>query len=172
MDQQETFSKAAAFAAGVVDRVQGTQLDRPSLCDDWDVRAAIEHLQGGQQIFLGAAGAAVPTDNPGLRELQASVAAAYTPEVLAGMVTAPNGDELPGSLFFNIAIMENAIHALDIGLGAGLDIEVPDDIAPQVLEIVSMIAPGGRPHSFDDEVAVAQGATLTQRILGVAGRRV
>jgi uncharacterized protein (TIGR03086 family) len=48
---------AAAAAAilltggGIVAAVIETDLDRPSLCDDWDLRTELNHLVGGMRIF-------------------------------------------------------------------------------------------------------------------------
>lgn len=104
------------------------------------------------------------------REAARACEEAFTDQRLGETLSTVRGD-IAGGTLFSIAAMENVLHAWDAGVGAGLDPQVPDDIAQQVLDIVSATAPNARGQGFAEEVEVSGDASLTDKIVAMAGRQ-
>lgn len=181
-DAMDAYVRSAAFAQRVLGEIDPSTHDQDSACAGWTVREAINHLIGGQHYFAGAAqgGAREEGDGPPDFTMGDTVDAhvrattgvveAFTDEVQAGTVKTVRGD-LPGGMLLGIATLENVLHAWDAGKGAGLSPEVPDEIAEQVLGIITAITGHGPSQDFADPVEVADDASITDRILARSGRR-
>ncbi len=180
-DARDLYVRSAGFAQQVLGQVDPSTYDRPTPCEGWDVREAINHLIGGQDYFAGAAAGQAPDNGDGPPDhtmgdpadahvrVASAVTTAFTDEVLAGTVSTFRGD-IPGGVLLAIATMENVVHALDVGRGAGLDPQVPEALAEPVLGILGRLTAGGAGEDFAAPVDVPDDASPTDRILALSGR--
>lgn len=182
-DPQALYARTAEFAQGVLADIDPARLDDPSPCDGWDVRDAVNHLIGGQHYFAACArGQGLEPQTGGPPDFTAgdmveaheqaarACAAAFTDAVMTSALQTARG-EIPGGMLFEIAAMENVLHAWDAGRGAGLSPEVPEDIAEAILGVVGAIAANARGDGdFADPVEVGEDASMTDRILALSGR--
>lgn len=178
----KAYERSAEFAQAVLGRIAPSTHTNPSGCEGWDVAEAINHLIGGQHYFTMCAhgkGLLQPDGDPpdfaaadpveAHRIAAQGVAESFTPQARESMLETFRGT-LPGSVLLNIAIMENVVHALDVARGAGVDAEVPDDLAPLVLQVVEQASQAGG-EDFAEPLEAPADATPTQQVLAASGRR-
>ncbi len=183
MDDRDLFRRSNAFAREVLARIDDEALDRPSACEGWDVREAVNHLVGGQAYFLSLAegqeldASQAPPDFAGqgiaadvLADLGARLHDAYAPERLGEVVSTSRGD-LPLGLLLKIATMENVLHAWDAASGAGVDATIPDELAEPLAGFVAQVNADGSSADFAAPREVGDDASAHERLLAVAGRR-
>ena len=182
-DPHALYARTAEFAQSVLADIDPGRLDDPSPCAGWDVREAANHLLGGQHYFAACArgdGLEPHTDGPpdftagdmvaAHRQAAEACAAAFTDEAMTATLPTIRG-EVPGGMLFQVAAMENVLHAWDAGRGAGLSPQVPDDIAEAILGVVGAIAANARGDGdFAEPVEVGDDASMTDRIVALSGR--
>jgi uncharacterized protein (TIGR03086 family) len=163
------------------------QWDAPTPCADWDVRALLGHLVGGNQLVAGiltgrttlaqarSAPAADPlgTDPTGAyRDSAAAVVGAFrAPGVLERPVTVPFGT-VPGSVALHLRIVEVLVHGWDLARATGRTVSFPDEVVEQEVafsrEALPRIAPDRSPFAASRSV---DGAALPlDRLVALLGR--
>lgn len=182
-DPHTLYRRSAEFAQDVLGQIDPARHGDQSPCEEWTVAEAMNHLIGGQHYFaIAAQGDGLkppPPEAPNFasadpvaahREAARACEEAFTEDRLGETLSTVRGD-IPGATLFSIAAMENVLHAWDAGVGAGLDPQVPDDLAQPILDIVAATAPNARGQGFAEEVEVADDASMTDKIVAMAGRR-
>lgn len=176
------------------DLVAGTApeaLDRPTPCDDWDVRALLDHLVGVHRrvAHVGAGGhfSEVPSlvevpDGRHAAELSAARAdidrvwgldgadASDVP-VLDRELTVPWGTMAGRFVGFGY-VQELTVHAWDLAVATGrtgLDEDLPVAIEETAHRVLPA-EPRGGPIPFGAPVAVADDAGAYERLVGWLGR--
>ena len=189
MDVVATFERVLDRTNEVVDRVEPSQLGNQTLCEEWDVRAVINHITGGATMFAecveyGAVadsrlGELMAGDNLGDdfkgRYRAASDRARATfgmPGALDKMVKLPFG-EMPALIALNIAIMDVMTHALDIARATGQTVD-DEEILTIALDVGRNLISDERrvPGMFGPEQSVGTGASAEDKLLAFAGRKV
>lgn len=189
---RERIDHALAVADRILGDVGPLDLDRPTPCPGWDLRALLAHLVGGVAEMAGlvvaaaapaslpaGAVAAVPLDpaNP-LTAWPAAVAADRVawaePSVHDGVVAFSFGS-VPAPMAAMIHLTELTVHAIDVAVAIGRTDLVDEALAAGLLR--SMHELGGIdgfriPGMFGAEVAVAADAPAHVRLLGYVGRQV
>ena len=164
MDIGELHERALARVGRLVEGVGPDRLGAPTPCDQWDVRALLAHLVGGNHRAVGVAEGR-PLGRPGAADDPAAQlgddpavaclpsAAALTrawrePGRLDGTYRLPFG-ELPGRAAVQLHLLETVMHGWDLARATGQD-------------------PG-----FDDDVvaAAADGAAPVDRLAAFLGRQ-
>ena len=189
MDVVATFERVLDRTNDVVDRVEPSQLGNQTLCEEWDVRAVINHITGGATMFAecveyGAVadsrlGELMAGDNLGDdfkgRYRAASDRARATfamPGALDKTVKLPFG-EMPAMIALNIAIMDVMTHALDIARATGQTVD-DDEILAIALDVGRHLISDERrvPGRFGPEQSVGADASAADQLLAFAGRKV
>ncbi|MGQ0824263.1 MAG: TIGR03086 family metal-binding protein [Actinomycetota bacterium] len=189
MDSVALLQKVIDETTRVVDNISPAQLMQPSPCAGWAVRDVINHITGGATMFaISAEQGAVPDemigqlmggDNIGddpqgafKKAADHALAAFHEPGVLDKMVTLPFGT-MPAGIALNIAVFDVAVHACDIAHASGQKI-TDDATFTMALGIgQEMVGPDLRqPGVFDAEQSVPAGATIQERLLAFAGRKI
>src|SRR5690242_14165350 len=174
----------------VVDRIEPSQLSLPTPCSEWDVRAVLNHITGGAEMFATCVeegsisddrlGQLITGDNLGADYKAAfdtsakhAMAAFDAPGAAEKMVKLPFG-EMPASAAMHFAIFDVTVHALDLAKATGQSTDLDPEVLGTAFEIGKQgIQPEMRTeHVFDAEVSIADTAPLADRILAFAGRSV
>ncbi len=179
-------------AKRVVEGVRPDQLDRPTPCDDWDVRALLGHLVGGAVMFsVGADRGSVPEDvlatimAPDLvgddfpqRFAGAAddiVAAFSKPGVLGTTIELPFGT-MPAPAVLTMATLDLAVHTADLAHATGQsfdDAELAEASIAVGRQTEAAMGEGFRgPRLFGAEQPAGDDAPAATRLLAFAGRKV
>lgn len=185
----ETLEQAFSVAKQVLANVQPTQLDQPTPCKSWDVRALINHLVGGSFFFAAATNAGeAPGDGGDTPDLAArdfcasyedgskqAVAAFATPGALEKTIKLPFG-EFPGAAFMGIATLDTFTHAWDLAKATGQSTDLSPALAAQLLEQAKASIPdtfrGDEPMPFGPAQTASSGATAADQLAAFMGRTV
>ena len=164
------------------------QWDRPTPCEEWDVRKLVEHMVGGQRMssmLLDGASkdevfAMFATDHLGddpvgawARTSADEQAAFARPGALEMIVHHPVG-EITGAQFLGFRIMDSTLHAWDLARAVGADESLEPAAVEAAWAVLEPMAP------FIDKVGrfgqgpsgeVADDAPRQLRLLDLSGRR-
>ncbi|MEU2183248.1 TIGR03086 family metal-binding protein [Streptomyces thermolilacinus] len=180
---------AARRVAGLLDRIDDRQLERPTPCPDYAVRELLAHIGGLALAFRDAArkafGPTTDTDpgdaRPVLEEgwratyprrLEELAEAWREPEAWEGMTRA-GGVDLPGAVAGLVAFDELLVHGWDLARATGLPYAPGEDellvaygfLEPDASERVAGEGPFGPP------VPAPGDAPLLDRVIALSGRR-
>ena len=141
-----------------IEKIDAAQLGDPTPCSEFDVRALLNHVIGGNLRFVaiaqGEPGASVPatgdfvTDDAVMpyRESAAALSKAWSdPAVLERTVQMPFGD-FPGEFALGIHIVEAVVHTWDLSKATGQPTSSTPSCArrPGSARRTSTTASGGR----------------------------
>ena len=184
----ETLERAFGVAKQVLAGVKADQLDRPTPCASWDVRALINHLVGGSFFFAAATntgeapaggdetdlagGDFVASYEDGTKQ---AVAAFSTPGAQEKTIKLPFG-EFPGAAFMGIATLDTFTHAWDLAKATGQSTDLDPELATQLLGAAkTTIADGFRGDEtmpFGPQQTAGAGASAADELAAFLGRRV
>ncbi|SEC32860.1 TIGR03086 family protein [Amycolatopsis tolypomycina] len=183
MTEFDDFDLAASTVTGLVTAVRADQWAHPTACQDWDVRAVVNHLAHGNAkvAFWAGAGPPVPDGDylgpSPVSAFAASVAAARAvlaaPGLLARQVTTPLG-EVPGVFLVHMRVNEYLAHGWDIADATGQPTDLLPDLAAQALAQwrtrfgSTPRQPGG---PFGPEIPAPPDATAADRLAAFLGRK-
>jgi uncharacterized protein (TIGR03086 family) len=184
----ENLEKAFAATRSIVANVKPDQLDNPTPCASWDVRALLNHIIGGSYWFAASmeagkspegdtgdvtAGDFVSTYDGGIK---LAVDAFSEPGAMEKMVTLPFGT-MPGAAFIGIATTDILMHGWDLARATGQDSNLDPALASEVLAGArQFIQPAFRGEDtkmpFGAEQSAPAGATPCDELAAFLGRQV
>lgn len=183
VDVAALYERAVPMAQRVVDGVRPDQLDAPTPCTEWDVRALLGHLVGFlRPVAAGIAGD--PMLDPTADLLGANPAAAFAAAArdLGAALAAPGAlertyampwGESAGADLVRMATADLVIHAWDLAQATGQ----PDRLDPDLCEEVlawgrTVMKPEYRtPEAgFGPEIPVSPDAPACARLAAFYGR--
>jgi uncharacterized protein (TIGR03086 family) len=189
MDDVATMGKVADEATRVIGGITPQQLDDPTPCPDWDVRALLNHMTGGADMFADGVregelsderlGELMGTDRIGTDPQAAFAAAAGraldafgAPGATDKVVNMPFGT-MPAGVALNIAIFDVAVHTWDLAKATGQSTALdPEVLEPALAVGTQMITPEWRAGGmFGAEVTVPDDAPTQDRLAALAGRQ-
>ncbi|MGB3258421.1 MAG: TIGR03086 family metal-binding protein [Ornithinimicrobium sp.] len=183
-DIREQLQSSLAATEAVLRAVDTDDWAKPSVCDEWTVRALVEHLVGSCAM-TGAVLAA--QDSPGrpdytdtpddeladefARGGRVVLDAMADPETLTRTVTVGFGP-VPGAIAARLCLVETIVHGWDVARSTGQDVEVDEDAAAEALEfsqgMMSQLPPDRSP--FHPSQSVDQDAATVERLVALLGR--
>jgi uncharacterized protein (TIGR03086 family) len=187
MELHEKMATAAAAVVAVARNVRPDQLDKPTPCPDWDVRALVNHLVfwSAFRSELAARKQTAPADDPLTErtdftrgdwaetfasQLDKAVAAWSEPGATEGD-TGLAGGSMPARLIGSMMIGELVVHGWDLARATGQEIDADPAVVAAVLDMAAEMGPMGRKMgAFGDEVSVPESAPPLDRLLGASGR--
>ena len=189
MDIGRLHERALDGTARLIDGVGLDQMGLPTPCSDWDVRALLTHLVGGNLRYAALArgepmrqgparGGNPATDLLGddpasaYRRSAASVDAVWRdPALLDQMCDLPIGT-LPGRAALTLHLVETITHGWDLAKATGQRPAFDPDVVRAVTQFVRPDAPGARPPSaaFAAPVPVADDLPELDRLAASLGR--
>lgn len=182
MEMSAVYEKALDNSGRILRGIRPHHLSRPTPCAEWDVRALLGHLIG-VTLMYGAGGLssgevfapAEVGDDPGWAYALAAKTALGTfsaPGAMERTFRLPKG-EVTGSVALGFASTEAAVHGWDLAVATGKSATIDSDVAEALL-VFHRALPAGqiRPAArFAPEVAVDAGASASDRLVGLLGRR-
>jgi uncharacterized protein (TIGR03086 family) len=178
-----------AEAQGLVAAVRPEQWAAPTPCSEWDVRALVAHLVGGNQRFAGLISGATTLERPRpvaagdvlgddpvrafSNAAEALVAAVRLPGALEGLVTIPFGT-VPGAVALNLRLTEVLVHSWDLSRATSQSVRFDDALVEQEYEFsaqsLTQVPPERSPFAAPKDVPA--GSSGLDRLAALLGRRV
>ena len=171
MQEHDLLKPAVEPTLAVLRAIGPDQLDRPTPCADFTVRALLTHLSEWAPI-LGAAGGGTAAPASSLPDQLAWLADVWSqPSAWAGTTTMGGGDPLPARLVGGMALGEIVVHGWDLARATGQTVSWDDEVLTFLHREVEGTAELGRQvKAYGPEVAVPGGASVLDRTLGLTGR--
>ena len=181
MDDLDLLAGVMTKAADLVEGVAPDQLDRPTPCSDWDVRALVEHMVGWARVFDEAAKGGAYDGDPAVYKLTDDYAEQFrqsADRVVAGWrahgmertVRLTSG-EIPAAIAFNVTLMEYTTHGWDLATAIGAPVPFTDDEAEATLERArKTLQPEYRGDAIGPEVGAPDDASAATRLAAFMGR--
>ncbi len=173
--------RAIGYARGTLATVTPDALGRPTPCREWDLRRLLAHMDDALDAFTEAGGGAVGLrpipGEPVLDRIRAR--ACHLLGTWAAIAGAPRDDTpvrvggapLSRSLLVLAGAVEITVHGWDVGRATGHRLDVPEDLARDLLPVAGiLVVTGDRPQRFAAEVTASPGDAAAVRLLGFLGR--
>ena len=173
MDQLTAHRRAADVFAGVLAIVKPDQLQDPTPCPDWNVRALIDHVVNGNNLVAGRAAEAAGDLEPAFADAAAAAHQTFAaPDGLTRIMDMPFG-KVPGGVFIGIRSIDTFVHAWDLAKATGQATDLDPELAEALLQVAKeRIAPGfrGPGKAFADEQACPPDGSAADRLAAFMGR--
>jgi uncharacterized protein (TIGR03086 family) len=183
-----TLQQVCASTDNFVEKITDDQLALPTPCDQWDVRALLNHLLGTLAL-----GQALLSDNPpavamGPGELPASDLVGDDPHKayrvgVERLLDAASGDaldrvhatplgDMPGPILGGFTTLDILVHGWDLATATGQSGVLDGHLAETLLAFARQtITADSRAPRIGPEIPVASDATATERLVAYLGRR-
>jgi uncharacterized protein (TIGR03086 family) len=179
MYQLAAHRRAQDVFAGILANVKPDQLGAPSPCAEWDAKAVIDHVIGGNQWVESLAGRQSSTLPDDLGAAHADSAAAAdavfaAPDGLTRMFELPFGT-VPGATFISLRTSDVYTHAWDLAKATGQSTDLDPELATEALKAAhALMSPAfrgpGRP--FGELQPCADGRPKADELAAFLGRAV
>ena len=185
MQQPSLFNRVLELTGQLVSTTDDADLERPTPCQEWDVRALINHMA----ISLLFAAAIVRNQPPpverlstedvlgpqfrtGFHQAAATAREAFAdPGALSGLCHSPAG-VIPGSAWINFPTWDVFVHGWDLCKATGRPAARPDELTAPILAWARTTFTGPRDAGqFGELVTVAADAPLIDQLVALFGRR-
>jgi uncharacterized protein (TIGR03086 family) len=172
-DHLELYERTADWASSVVAGA-ADRLDAATPCDDWDVRALLNHVIETQRYFVGAArgqDVSPPGRTPPSLVGDDPVGAFERARAeTIGTFSDPDVVEKTGPSL-GIAFSDLLLHTWDLAKATGQDATMPDGLAEQAYTMIhGRFTDEQRKGVFKPELPVADDAPAQDRLLAYTGR--
>ena len=186
MDDLELHARALDLAARVVAGVKPEQMMSATPCPEWDVRAVMNHIVGGNRMFTAAAlGEETPPRGAGIDLVGSDPAGVYSTTAAAArkawrsdgalerMMTLPFGT-MPGSVVVGMHAFDHYVHAFDIASATGQIDKLDEELSTIFLERAKGIPQAfrGPGMPFGPELIAPGGASIHEQMAAATGRKV
>ena len=185
MEFPEMYAQAHATATAVIGNVTLGQLDGPTPCPDWDVRALLNHMIGFNYVLANAI-AGEPPDRSGTASADfagddpAGAWKASSEKILAGWAEPGVMDRtldlpfgpMPAAMAIGVHFGEITQHTWDVAKATGQQPQFEDEIYAAALEFAQSVPAEmrGPGNLFGFEVAAPAGAGPADRLAAFLGR--
>jgi uncharacterized protein (TIGR03086 family) len=173
MNPVDLFDKGSAWTKQKIEGAKD-QLDARTPCEEWDVRAVINHLIDGQEGYFQKAAVGeegtLPAPNPP-DLLNGDPAARYEKTRQATIDAFRKADPDKAMMTMGIAFVDQVVHGTDIAKATGQDATIPPDLAEAAFGMVhGNLTPERRGNGFKPEISVPDDAPTQDKLLAYMGR--
>lgn len=187
----ELLERALGFTRTRLAGVRDDLLTRPTPCAGWLLGDLLAHMEDALDAFTEASGGAVEVRDdrssghgrddgpshrdrvPAIRDKACALLGAWAGPAPGDVVVGDRsgGLDLGSSLLVATAALEVTVHGWDVGRATGERVDVPADLARDLLPVARLVvAPGDRGTRFAAPRPVAPGAADDLRLLAFLGR--
>ncbi|WP_084963152.1 TIGR03086 family metal-binding protein [Thermoactinospora rubra] len=169
----DIMTRQAERTVALVEAVREDQLGLRTPCQDFDVKALINHLEWVAAIFESFAGKGpMPPQEPYAGDLRArmdrTLAAWGKPEAWEGALP---GLGLPMADVARMFVCDLVVHGWDVAVATGQGYKPVPEAVAEALDFAARMAPMGRQQgAFGEPVPVPEDAPALDRLLGLTGR--
>ncbi len=185
MDATTALAQTNEVMTSVIARLQPEHREQATPCAEWNVHEVIDHVCRGSHMVADALQQQAPAadgDAPdllangpadGWANAHAALDAAATPENLSEMRELPGLGSMPGEMAMSVIVADALTHAWDVAKGAGVSIDIPEDLAAWALATWQQVVPaeGRQGPGFAAVVPVADDASAVEQLAGYTGRQ-
>ncbi len=183
MEPTEQLSSIVPTLNAIVDRIDTSQLDKPTPCARFTVHDVLDHM-----IVLGSSfayrfrGREVPEIKapPVYGRVPAAefrktmddlLDAVCSPGAMERTISAPNG-EMPGSVFARFVAFDGLVHGWDLAMATGLSYDLPAAVIDSVDEFArgAISAEMRDGDTFKDPTTPPERAGQLERLIAFSGR--
>jgi uncharacterized protein (TIGR03086 family) len=174
MDLLDLFERGSGWAASKV-RGATQQLDQSTGCEDWNVRALLDHMVDALRYFNATARGEEaslpdPSPPPAVGDDPVSVYEAARQETLDAYGE-PGVVDKTGPLL-GIAFVDQLVHGWDLAKATGQDANIPDDLAQAAFSMIDgQLTDDRRGNGFKPAVEVGADASIQERLVAYTGRQ-
>jgi len=172
MDLMDLYRRGSEWCG---EKVAGaTSLERPTPCEQWNVRQLMNHMLDTQEYFAGSArgeSASLPSPTP--PTLLTDDPVSDFAEARAAVIEAFGQDGVLDKTgpALGIAFSDQLLHGWDLARATGQDATMPEDLAEAAYSIIHGAFPEEqREGVFKPEVQVGDDASPQERLLAFTGR--
>lgn len=168
------FAEVVDEVQRLVESIDEPQWAAPTPCDEWDVRALVDHLLDLQRNFRFTMTGEVAPENSTFQDNVAVLVASFEEEgALERTVTTRLG-EMPGSTALNILTMEHLAHGWDLARALGRTPAFDEATAERELAFARSMSGKLPPHlrRFKDPQPTPKDAPAIDRLAAQLGRTV
>ncbi|GAA4566583.1 TIGR03086 family metal-binding protein [Micromonospora coerulea] len=177
------FDQSASYALDAMAGITAADLDRPTPCPGWDLRALLLHLADSADALANVitTGTMTLTATPQPDADAVAVARDRTHHLRDALKTAVQRDTLGPAAAEHVrwatsaahgAAIEFAAHGWDISTTCGMDRQIRTGHASELLALSrSLISDDTRAPRFGPPVSVPAGATPNDRLIAFLGRQ-
>lgn len=174
MDVLDLYERATAWSASKVP-VAVDQLDTPTPCEEWDVRALLNHMLDSQQWFADVPkGQDSPGPAPTPPDLVGDDPVAQYEQARQATLDAyrdPDVIDKHGSTL-GIGFVDQLVHGWDLARATGQDAAMPPGLAEAAFQMIDgRMGDDQRGAMFKPAIPVADGASAQEKLLGYGGRQ-
>jgi uncharacterized protein (TIGR03086 family) len=190
MDLFPALEHTVASTAEIVKATPAGEMDAPTPCTEWDVRALLNHVIGTLWLAEGlfgdrpprypmAPGGLPPDDLAGedpaaayAEAAAAALAAAAARDTLTRVHTTPLG-EMPGPVLAGFTTLDILVHGWDLARATGQPADLDGRLAAHVLCFAgqALATPQSRGGRIRPAIPLAADAPVTHRLVAFLGRR-
>jgi uncharacterized protein (TIGR03086 family) len=190
MELLTAFEGAVASTAEIVKGTPANDLEAPTPCSEWDVRALLNHVIGTLWLAEGLLSdqppryPMVPGGLPPADLAGADPAAAYAEASAAALAAASAGDaltrvhvtplgEMPGPGVAGFTTLDILVHGWDLATATGQPADLDGRLAAHVLDFAARAlgTPESRAGRIGPAVPAPAGAPVTSRLVAYLGRQ-
>ncbi len=167
-----------AWTAARIATITPDDLERPTPCDQWVLRALVEHTLGSLSMFVDTVTGAVaerrpPTPERWVRDVEELAAGSHAawraPGALDREYDLPMGT-LPAATVAGANLLELVVHGWDVGQSTGEAAAIPDDLAVPILAFAhEAVVEGTRGDNF--RAPLDLGGSPSDRLVSYLGRK-
>jgi uncharacterized protein (TIGR03086 family) len=168
------FAEVADEVGRLIESLDERQWAAPTPCDEWDVRAVVDHLLDLQRNFrVTMTGEAKPEDSTFRDNVAVLVDAFEAGGALERTVTTRLG-QISGLAALNILTMEHLAHGWDVARAVGRTPSFDEAVVEREIEFALMMSPKLPPHlrRFKDPQPAPVSAPAIDRLDALLGRTV
>jgi len=172
-DLLDLYERVSSWTLATVRGAVG-QMDRPTPCDQWDVRALLDHMLDTQRYFIGAArgeDVSLPAPTPPSLAGEDPVGAFERgrAELLRAFGEPGVIDKTGPAL--GIAFADQLLHGWDLAKATGQDATMPEGLADAAYQMIhGRFTDEQRVGVFKPAVATPPHATRQEQLLAYTGR--
>lgn len=177
--------RAVVHASDAIAGIRPFELSKPTPCDDWDVRALLNHMIGGCHFYVAMLTGQPPAPNMGKRDWvgdRPRTSFAVAGRALLETARAPGtlekpiqwyGTERPGAAAIETIAADLTAHTWDLLQAFGRGRDLDPDLAAAALAVWQAAMPSGAPRAavaFQAESPISPDAPIQDRLAAFLGR--
>jgi uncharacterized protein (TIGR03086 family) len=172
MDALDLFERGTSWTAGKIPAAVA-QLDASTPCEEWNVKALLNHLLDAQQQFAAVPGGRAPNFDGGPPDIAGDDPVSQYESARQATLDAyrPAGVVEKTMPMLAIGFVDQLVHGWDLAVATGQDATIPADLAEAAFGLIDgRMSDDQRGAFFKAAVPVPEDASPQDKLLAYGGR--